>query len=149
MAQPIGSAISGALGFNGQYANVVAAIFLATGQDAAQVVEGSLGVTTVEMEGSGVYVSVFLPDLVLGTVGGGTGLPSQISCLNLFGLGKGEVGEARAFAEIVGGAVLAGEISLLGALASGQLAEAHRRLGRGKRSKESFGKLRINREQEG
>lgn len=127
----LGSAISGSLAFNAQYANVVAGIFLATGQDVAHVVEASLGITTVEKDGESAYFSVFLPDLVLGTVGGGTHLPTQKAALGILGLGSGESGEAKKFAEIVAGAVLAGEISLIASLAEGSLASAHQSLGRG------------------
>lgn len=126
----LGSALAGSNGFNAQYANVVAAIFLATGQDAAHVVEGSAGITTVEKEAEGVRVSVYLPSVLAGTVGGGTSLPSQRKALEILGLGKGKAGEARELAKIIGGAVLAGEISLTASLAEGSLAQAHRRLGR-------------------
>jgi hydroxymethylglutaryl-CoA reductase (NADPH) len=126
----IGSATAGMMGANGHYANVIAAVFAATGQDLAQTVEGSLGITTMEKVNKGVYVSVYLPDLVVGTVGGGTGLPSQKTALGIMGLGKTASGEAKVLAEIIGGTVLAGEISLLAALASGDLAKAHRSLGR-------------------
>jgi len=120
------------MGFNAQYANVVAAVYLATGQDMAHVVEGSMGITTIEKEEDGVRVSVYLPSLILGTVGGGTGLPPQQEALGILGLGKGKAGEARALSEVVGGAVLAGEISLIASLAEGTLARAHQDLARGK-----------------
>ncbi len=131
----LGSAMAGSVGFNGHYANIVAALFLATGQDMAHVVEGSLGITTAEViEKGSLYFSVYLPDLMIGTVGGGTHLPTQKEALSVLGLGKGKRGEALKFAEIIGGAVLAGELSLMAALASGDLARAHEKLGRGGRS---------------
>lgn len=127
----LGSAMAGSLGFNAHMANVIAAIFLATGQDSAHVVEGSLGITTAKVLANGdLYVGVFLPSLMVGTVGGGTGLATQKEALELLGVaGSGKVME---FAEIVAGAVLAGEVSLLASLSEGSLARAHQKLGRGK-----------------
>ena len=130
----LGSAVAGSLGFNGHFANIVAALFLATGQDMAHVVEGSLGVTTAEVERIGdLFFSIYLPDLMVGTIGGGTGLVTQKEALSILGLGQGKKGEALKLAEIAGGAVLAGELSLMAALASGGLVKAHEKLGRGKR----------------
>ncbi|MCX6791745.1 MAG: hydroxymethylglutaryl-CoA reductase [Candidatus Gottesmanbacteria bacterium] len=123
----MGSAMSGSMAFNAQYANVVAALFLATGQDIAHVVEGSLGITTAEVMKEDLYVSVYLPDLMVGTVGGGTGLATQKEAFQLLG-----VEHSQNFAEIVAGAVLAGEISLLASLSEGTLAKAHEVLARGK-----------------
>jgi len=128
----MGSAVSGSMAFNAQYANIVAAIFLATGQDIAHVVEGSLGITTTEVEGRNLYISIHMPDLMVGTVGGGTGLATQKEALTLLGVFGGDHGKnALHFAEIVGAAVLAGEISLLASLSIGTLAQSHSRLGRG------------------
>lgn len=127
----LGSIISGSLGFNAHFANVIAAIFIACGQDAAHTVEGSLGVTTTDIIDGKLYISVYLPDLPVGTVGGGTNLPTQREALGILGLGEGKKGEdAWAFAEIIAGAVLAGEISLLASLSDGSLAQAHQRLAR-------------------
>ncbi|MBI2405263.1 hydroxymethylglutaryl-CoA reductase [Candidatus Gottesmanbacteria bacterium] len=144
----IGSAISGSLGFNAQFANVIAAIFLATGQDMAHVVEGSLGITTCEVLSTpevknsshlggeseeSLYVSIYLPDIMVGTVGGGTGLATQKEALSILGVAGGNEGKnAQKFAEVIGAAVLAGEISLLASLEEGTLAQAHQRLARGK-----------------
>ncbi len=122
----IGSALSGSMGFNAQYANIVAAVFIATGQDPAHVVEGSLGITACEVQGGDLYVSVYLPDLLLGTVGGGTGLATQKEALAILG-----VTTSHELAEVVGAAALAGEISLLSSLEQGTLARAHSALGRG------------------
>lgn len=128
----IGSAISGSMGFNAQYANVVAAMFLATGQDLGHIGEASMGITTCEVEGDDLYISVCLPDLMVGTVGGGTGLATQREALELLGVAGGQEGEhSRRFAEIVGGSVLAGELSLLSSLEEGTLARAHSMLARG------------------
>jgi len=132
----LGSIAAGAMGFNAHYANVLAAFFVATGQDLAQVVEGAMGVTCLEPRGSdGVYASVFMPDLPLGAVGGGTALATQREALSLLGIDarSDEPGwAAMRLAEILGATVLAGEISLLAAFTSGDLASAHERLGRGK-----------------
>ncbi len=129
----LGSAMSGSMGFNAQYANVIAALFLATGQDIAHVGEGSLGITTAEVvNGNNLYVSIHLPDLMVGTVGGGTGLVTQLEALSLLGVAGGNNGKnAQRLAEIIAGAVLAGEISLLSSLEEGSLAKAHQQLGRG------------------
>jgi len=129
----LGSAMSGSMGFNAQYANVIAALFLATGQDIAHVGEGSLGITTAEVvNGNDLYVSIHLPDLMVGTVGGGTGLATQLEALSLLGVAGGNNGKnAQRLAEIIAGAVLAGEISLLSSLEEGSLAKAHQQLGRG------------------
>jgi len=125
----IGSAASGSMAYNAHYANMVAAIFLATGQDAAHVVEGSLGITTAENRNGDLYFSVNLPDLPVATVGGGTSLEVASEGLNILGVAGS--GKAREFAEIVASTVLAGELSLVGALAAGHLARAHQELGRG------------------
>ena len=125
----IGSAASGSMSFNAHYANMVAAIFLATGQDAAHVVEGSLGITTAENRNGDLYFSVNLPDLPVATVGGGTSLEVAHEGLEILGVAGSN--KAREFAEIVASTVLAGELSLVGALAAGHLARAHQELGRG------------------
>jgi len=124
----IGSAIAGSLGFNAHFANIMAAIFLAFGQDAAHVVEGSLGITTTELIGKDLYISIYLPALAVGTVGGGTNLPAQKEAFTILGFtGKERTSQ---FAETIAGAVLAGELSLLASLAQGTLASSHRRLAR-------------------
>ncbi len=127
----IGGAMSGSLGFNAQYANIISAMFIATGQDPSHVVEGSMGITTAKvLKNNDLLVSIYLPALQVGTVGGGTGLATQKEALQILGVaGSGNV---ERFAEIIGGAVLAGEISLLSSLEEGSLARAHERLGRGK-----------------
>ncbi|MDG5776410.1 hydroxymethylglutaryl-CoA reductase (NADPH) [Haloarculaceae archaeon H-GB2-1] len=129
----VGSAKAGSLGFNAHAANVVAAAFLATGQDAAQVVEGSNAITTAESREDGLYASVSLASLEVGTVGGGTSLPTQSEALDVLGVGGGgdpAGSNADALAEVIAAAALAGELSLLGALASRHLASAHAELGR-------------------
>jgi len=131
----VGSQMSGSLGFNSHFANIVAALFIATGQDPAHIVEGSMGITSAHVENNGdLYFSVYLPAVLVGTVGGGTGLATQKEALKLLGLGAGCKGQAFELAQIVAGAVLAGELSLVAALAEGHLARAHERLGRGKKT---------------
>lgn len=125
----IGSAMSGSLGFNAHFANIIAAMFLATGQDPAHVVEGSMGMTTAKVLKNGdLYFSVYVPALLVGTVGGGTQLATQKEALSLLNVSKSEE-----LAEVVVGTVLAGELSLLASLAEGTLAKAHKVLGRGGR----------------
>jgi len=129
----VGSAKAGSLGFNAHAANVVAAVFLATGQDAAQVVEGSNAITTVEAREDALYASVNLASLEVGTVGGGTKLPTQREALDVLGVrGGGDPAGANAdaLAEIIAAGALAGELSLLAALASRHLSSAHAELGR-------------------
>ena len=129
----IGGVLSGTLGVHGHFANGLAALYLATGQDAACVAESATGVTRFEVHADGgLYASVTLPGIMVGTVGGGTGLPSQKACLELMGL-QGE-GKARALAEVCAGLLLAGELSIIAALAAGHFARAHRKLARGRAS---------------
>lgn len=121
-----GSALAGSLGFNAHYANIVAAIFAATGQDLAHVVEGSLGMTTAKvLEGGSLYFSVYLPALIVGTVGGGTKLEIKKEALSI-----AQVSNSEGLAEAAAAAVLAGELSLIASLAENTLATAHRALGR-------------------
>jgi hydroxymethylglutaryl-CoA reductase (NADPH) len=125
----IGSAVSGSMGFNAQYANMIGAMFLATGQDEAHIVEGSIGITTATEEDNGdLYFSVTLPDVPVATIGGGTSIDTARECLEIMGVYGNE--KVFKFAEIIAGTVLAGELSLLGALAAGHLARAHKELGR-------------------
>ncbi|MFB6129720.1 MAG: hydroxymethylglutaryl-CoA reductase (NADPH) [Salinigranum sp.] len=130
----VGSAKAASLGFNAHVANVVAAMFLATGQDAAQVVEGANAITTAEVTPDGdLYASVTLASLEVGTVGGGTKLPTQAAGLDVLGVrGGGDPpgSNADALAEWVAVGALAGELSLLSALASRHLSSAHEDLGR-------------------
>ncbi|MEB2836454.1 MAG: hydroxymethylglutaryl-CoA reductase (NADPH) [Desulfurococcales archaeon] len=131
----LGGAVAGNLGFNAHFANIIAAIFIATGQDVAQVVESSMGYTWTEPRGGDLYVSVTLPSLEVGTVGGGTWLPTQREALSIMGVaGGGDPPGVNAlkFAEIVAASVLAGEVNLLAALAAGHLARAHETLARGR-----------------
>jgi hydroxymethylglutaryl-CoA reductase (NADPH) len=123
-----GSDLAGSLAHNAHHANVVAAIFLATGQDIAHVVEGSHGSTYLELTDEGVIIRVTIPSLVCGTVGGGTKIIRQQAALsNLLQL-KSEPGngnQAQELAEVIGMTVLAGELSLLAAIAAKNLAASH------------------------
>ncbi|OIP98408.1 hydroxymethylglutaryl-CoA reductase (NADPH) [Candidatus Wirthbacteria bacterium CG2_30_54_11] len=124
----IGSAQAGSYGFNAHFANLVAATFIATGQDPAQVVSGSMGFTLLEKVGDSLHASVTMPSLEVATVGGGTRLPSQQDALRLLGVeGAGEPSGSNAckLAEIIAGVVLAGELSLIAAQVEHSLAKAH------------------------
>lgn len=124
----INGILSGSVGVNGHFANGLAALMLATGQDMACVGEASIGCTRMEKRGENLYVSVSLPNLILGTVGGGTALPSAKAALELLGcLGEGK---ARRLAEIAGALALCGEISIIAALCSHDFSRAHKLLGR-------------------
>lgn len=128
-----GSSMSGTLGGNNAHAaNVVAAAFMACGQDVAQVVESSACFTTMERDEKGdLVVSVTMPCLEVGSVGGGTTLPTQNACLQLALKNHEETeGAAAIFARRLCAFVLAGEVSLLSSLAEGSLVKAHKRLNR-------------------
>nr|AZM65457.1 3-hydroxy-3-methylglutaryl coenzyme A reductase 1 [Ginkgo biloba] len=135
-----GSAMAGAVGgFNAHAANIVSAVFIATGQDPAQNVESSQCITMMEAlnDGKDLHISVTIPSLEVGTIGGGTQLASQAACLNLLGV-KGSNAESpgansQCLARIVAGAVLAGELSLMSALAAGQLVKSHMKYNRSSR----------------
>ncbi|VVB61240.1 3-hydroxy-3-methylglutaryl-coenzyme A reductase [uncultured archaeon] len=132
----VGSALAGSLGFNAHFANIIAAAFIATGQDPAHIADGSVGITTAELDGKNLYISVYIPSLNVGTVGGGTGLATQKEALSIMGCAgaTSRPGEnSKKFAEIIASAVLAGELSVLAAQASGQMTRAHIALGRGKK----------------
>jgi hydroxymethylglutaryl-CoA reductase (NADPH) len=130
----VGSAAAGSHGFNAHFANMVAACFIATGQDAAHVVEGSQGFSLAEKRGKNVLFTVTMPSLQVGTVGGGTRYPTQqawLQVMRVAGSGRRPGVNAKRLAEVIaGGAVLPGEISTLAAQVEGELAAAHKRLGR-------------------
>ncbi|MCB9262923.1 MAG: hydroxymethylglutaryl-CoA reductase [Flavobacteriales bacterium] len=120
---------SGSIGAQGHFANGLAALFLATGQDVACVAEAAVGVTRMEVVNeSDLYVSVTLPNLIVGTVGGGTKFSSQQNCLQMMDC-SGQ-GKARKLAEIAGALLLCGELSIASALAEGHFTSAHQNLGR-------------------
>ncbi|KAG5885956.1 hypothetical protein JTB14_018410 [Gonioctena quinquepunctata] len=141
----IGSSIAGSIGgFNAHAANIVTAIFIATGQDAAQNVSSSNCLTIMEPwgdDGTDLYISCTMPSIEIGTVGGGTVLPAQSACLKMLGVnGPNEENpgaNAKQLARIVCGAVLAGELSLMAALASGHLVKSHLKYNRSYSSRDS------------
>jgi len=125
----IGGVLSGTMGVHGHFANGLAALYIATGQDAACVAESSVGVTRFELTDKGhLYAAVSLPSIMVGSVGGGTGLPSQKACLELMGLHG--TGHSAALAEVCAGLLLGGELSIIAALATGDFTRAHRKLAR-------------------
>lgn len=129
----LGSARAMSSKYNGHAANMVAAIFAATGQDIAQVVESSSCFTLTEIRGKDLYISVTMPSIEVGTVGGGSSLPTQREALSIMGLAGGGSppgSNARKLAEVIAAAVLSGELNLLAAQVSRDLGKAHKKLGR-------------------
>ncbi len=125
----VGHLQAGAIGYNGHYANGLAAIFIACGQDVANVANSAVGITNFEVTGDGdLYASVTLPSLTVATVGGGTRLGTSRECLDL--LGCADSGKARKLAEIVAASLLAGELSMGAAIVSGEFVRAHEQYGR-------------------
>lgn len=125
----LGGIQSGGIGSQGHFANALAAVFLACGQDAACVSEASVGLTRMDMTAEGdLYVSVSLPNLIVGTVGGGTSLPTAREALGMMGCRGPQ--SARKLAEICAVTALAGEISVTGAMIAGEFTGAHARYGR-------------------
>jgi len=123
------SALYGGCISNGFHAaNALAALFIACGNDPANVAESHVDYLDIRPVEGGLYFGVTLPSLIVGTVGGGTNLPTQNECLNILGC-KG-TGNAPKFAEIVAAVVLAGEISLMGAITADEWVGAHETLGR-------------------
>jgi len=118
----------GMIGHNVNAANVIAGAFIATGQDVGCVHESSLAQLTMQAAPGGLHVSMTLPSLVVGTVGGGTHLPRQYELLELIGC-AGSGGVVR-LSEIIAGFCLALDLSTMAAVAGGQFAAAHERMGR-------------------
>ena len=119
-----GALQSGGIGVQAHFANALAAVYIACGQDAACVGESAIGMSAMEINDDGsTHMTISLPSLPVGTVGGGTHLPTAKECLGL--LGCVGAGTARKFAEIVAATVLAGEISISGAFSAGHFAMAH------------------------
>jgi hydroxymethylglutaryl-CoA reductase (NADPH) len=125
----LGHLQANAIGYNGQFANGLAAIFIACGQDVANIVNSAVGITNFELDHNGdLYASVTLPSLTVATVGGGTALGTSRECLEVLGCaGSGKAGK---FAEIICAALLAGELSMGAAIASGEFVAAHETYGR-------------------
>ena len=119
-----GSANNGAHSANG-----LAAMFIATGQDAANVAESHAAIVYSQLQPDGdLYWSITIPSLIVATVGGGTGLPTQRECLDV--LGCYGSGKADKLAEICAGVALAGDLSLSSAILRGDWVSSHDRLGR-------------------
>lgn len=125
----VGAFLSGANNNGLHSANAITAMFIATGQDVANVAEGAAAIIYTELTPSGdLYLSITIPSLIVATHGGGTGLATQRECLEVLGCyGKGKVNK---LAEIVAGVVLAGEISLAAAISALEWVSAHERYGR-------------------
>ena len=125
----IGSFLAGVNNNGLHSANAITAIFIATGQDVANVSESSAGIIYVELTPENdLYISITIPSLIVATFGGGTGLPTQRESLEFLGcVGKGKVYK---FAEIVAGTVLAGELSLASAISSLDWVSSHEEYGR-------------------
>jgi hydroxymethylglutaryl-CoA reductase (NADPH) len=124
----LGAQLSGQFGAQAHYANALAALYIATGQDAACVSESAVGHTRMEAHPDGLFCSVTLPNIIVGTVGGGTALPTQAACLDLMGL-RG-AGHANALAEVVAATCLCGELSIVAAMSAGHFTAAHHSLAR-------------------
>jgi len=122
---------SGAIGIQGHLANGLASLFIATGQDVACVSEAAVGITRMEVTETGdLYAAVTLPNLIVGTVGGGTNFPTQQECLDIMQC-RG-TGTSRKYAEICGALLLAGELSIVAAMSAGHFTRAHEKFGRKK-----------------
>jgi len=132
----IGSMLAGANNNGCHAANAITAIFIATGQDVANVAESSAGILYTELTPErDLYISITLPSLIVATIGGGTGLPTQNECLRMMGCaGPGKV---LKLAEIIAGTVLAGEISLAAAISSLDWVSSHDQYGRNDPTRES------------
>lgn len=131
------SDLAGSIAHNAHAANMIAAIFAATGQDLAHIVDSSLVDTKFELTKQGdLRCEVSLPSLIVGTVGGGTNLPKQNQAIKLMLADLNQKNSAtnntHKFAEIIAAVVLAGEISLHAAIANNTLISAHQSLGKGK-----------------
>ena len=125
----VGSFLSGANNNGCHSPNAITAVFIATGQDVANVAESSAGIVYTEVtEDRDLYISITLPSLIVATYGGGTSLPTQRECLEAMSCyGRDKV---KKFTEIVAGAVLAGEISLAAAISSLDWVSSHEQYGR-------------------
>ena len=125
----VGAILSGANNNGLHSANGITAMFIATGQDVANVSESSAGILYTELTPEkDLYLSITIPSLIVATYGGGTGLATQRECLSILGcVGKGKVNK---LAEIIAGVVLAGEISLAAAISSSDWVSSHEKYGR-------------------
>ncbi|MCP4131571.1 MAG: phosphotransferase [bacterium] len=132
-AAEVGALSVGMVGLNINFANVIAGIFTATGQDIASVHESSTGIFKAREEGDGILFTAHLPSLVIGTVGGGTKLPTQKDCLEIMGCYG--TGKLFRLAEIIAATCLALDISTGSAIAANEFVNAHEKLGRNRPTK--------------
>ena len=125
----VGAILSGANNNGAHSANGITAMFIATGQDVANVSESSAGIIYTNLTPEkDLYMAITIPSLIVATYGGGTGLATQHECLRLMGCaGKGKVNK---LAEIIAATVLAGEISLASAISSSDWVSSHEKYGR-------------------
>lgn len=125
----MGALMAGSVNNGAHFANGITAVFIACGQDVANVAESSAGFTYAEILPNGdYYFSVTIPSLIVATYGGGTGLATQQECLNVLGCaGKGKVNK---LAEIIAAAVLCGDLSLASAIVANEWVSSHEKLGR-------------------
>jgi len=125
----VGAFMAGSNNTGAHSANGITALFIATGQDVANVAESSAAIVYADLTDNGdYYLSITIPSLIIATFGGGTGLPTQKECLEL--LGCSGAGKVHKLAEIIGATVLAGEISLMSAVLAGDWVTSHDALGR-------------------
>ena len=125
----IGSFMAGSINTGAHSANGITAVFIATGQDVANVAESSAALVYADLDDNGdYYLSITIPSLIVATYGGGTGLPTQQECLKM--LGCDGTGKVHKLAEIIGATVLAGEVSLMSAVLAGDWVSSHDALGR-------------------
>lgn len=122
----LGSIQAGMYGINAQFANGLAALFIACGQDVAHIVNASVGINMLELLDNGdLYASLKLPNILVGTVGGGTALGTQRECLEMIGCyGKGK---SKKFSEIVAAVLLSGELGICAGITSGEFQTPHMR----------------------
>ncbi len=125
----VGAFMAGSNNTGAHSANGITALFIATGQDVANVAESSAAIVYADLTDNGdYYLSITIPSLIIATFGGGTSLPTQKECLEL--LGCSGAGKVHKLAEIIGATVLAGEISLMSAVLAGDWVTSHDALGR-------------------
>ncbi len=127
-----GAFLAGSANNGAHAANALAALFIATGQDVADMSESHAAISYSQLLDNGDYYwSITLTSLIVATYGGGTGLPTQRQCLDMMGCYGGD--HANKFAEICAAVVLAGETSLASAVLHGDWVSSHERLGRNRR----------------
>jgi hydroxymethylglutaryl-CoA reductase (NADPH) len=128
----VGSILSGGVrSANAHFANIALAIYLATGQDAANVVEASQGITFADLQGKDLYFSVNIPNIIVGTVGNGKDLDFALKNLELLGCDPSVSGSSKKLAAVIASAILCSELSLMAAITNqGELMHSHAKLER-------------------